>query len=173
MQFFPHENLHVYAHAVGFARLAAELVDSWPSGTAVCSQLDRATESIIVNLARAARGRATERGIYHLECSLGSVLESAACLDVADRRHLLAAGPLQQAKQALQRIARMEVGRRHSWTRRVKEESGNCDAVTPVCSRTSRWRSIGDHSRCTNRWTGYGHTRARVTSGEWMSCPRV
>jgi four helix bundle protein len=90
---------------------------------AVCDQLDRATESIVTNLAKAARVRATENGIYCLECSLGSVLECAACLDVAYRRHLVASPALHEAKQSLQRIARMEVGLRHSWTTCVKEES--------------------------------------------------
>jgi four helix bundle protein len=122
-QFFPHEKLEVYAHALSFAKMAAALIDSWPAVMAVCDQLDRATESIVTNLAKAARLRATENGIYCLECSLGSVLECAACLDVAYRRHLVTSPPLQDAKQLLQRIARMEVGLRHSWTKCVKEES--------------------------------------------------
>ena len=67
-QFFPHEKLEVYAHALSFAKLSAALIDSWPSIMAVCDQLDRATESIVTNLAKAARLRATENGIYCLEC---------------------------------------------------------------------------------------------------------
>jgi four helix bundle protein len=122
-QFFPHENLEVYAHALSFAELSAALVDSWPPFFAVSDQLDRATESIVTNLAKAARLRATENRINCLECSLGSVLECAACLDVAYRRHLIDSPPLQQAKQVLQRIARMEVGLRRSWSGCVKEES--------------------------------------------------
>jgi hypothetical protein len=66
-QFFPHEKLQVYAHALSFARMAAALIDSWPSVMAVCGQLDRATESIVTNLAKAARLRATENGIYCLK----------------------------------------------------------------------------------------------------------
>jgi four helix bundle protein len=122
-QFFPHEKLEVYSHALRFAKMATALVDSWQSAMAVCGQLDRATESLMTNLAKAARLRATENGIYSLECSLGSVLECAACLDVAYRRHLVASSPLHEAKRLLQRIARMEVGLRHSWTGYVKEES--------------------------------------------------
>lgn len=80
--FFPHEKLAVYSHALSFAKLAIELVDTWPSQLAVCNQLERATDSIVTNLAKAAKLRATENGVYCLECSLGSVLESAACLEV-------------------------------------------------------------------------------------------
>ncbi len=122
-QFFPHEKLQVYSRALSFAKLSAALIDSWPSIMAVCDQLDRATESIVTNLAKAARLRATEHGIYCLECSLGSVLECAACLDVAYCRHLLDSPALRQAKQVLQEIARMEVGLRHSWSACVKEEA--------------------------------------------------
>ena len=80
-QFFPHEKLDVYSHVLSFAKMAAALIDTWPPVMAVCDQLDRATESIVTNLAKAARVRATENGIYCLECSLGSVLpeESTSC----------------------------------------------------------------------------------------------
>ena len=122
-QYFPHENLEVYTHALSFAKLAAAMIDSWPAVFAVCDQLDRATESIVTNLAKAARLHATQNRIHCLECSLGSVLECAACLDVANRRHLVEAAPLHEAKQVLPRIARMEVGLRHSWGSCLKEEA--------------------------------------------------
>ena len=122
-QYFPHENLEVYTHALSFAKLAAALIDSWPAVFAVCDQLDRAMESLVTNLAKAARLHATPNRINCLECSLGSVLECAACLDVAYRRHLVVAAPLHEAKQMLQRIARMEVGLRQSWGSCLKEEA--------------------------------------------------
>ena len=122
-QYFPHENLEVYAHALSFAKFAAAQIDSWPAVFAVCDQLDRATESIVTNLAKAARLHATQNRIQCLECSLGSVLECAACLDVAYRRHLVVAAPLHEAKQMLQGIARMEVGLRQSWGGCLKEET--------------------------------------------------
>jgi four helix bundle protein len=161
-QLFPHEKLQVYAHAVSFAKMAASLVDSWPSTIAVCGQLDRATESIVTNLAKAARLRATENGIYCLECSLGSVLECAACLDVAERRHLVASPAVQEAKQVLQSIAKMEVGLRASWIRCVSEES------EPYSTETNPYflheslavyqRSLQVHDALDELW---GHERTR------------
>ena len=121
-QFFPHEKLDVYREAVGFASLAGELLCSWPSVWSVHDQLDRAVESIVMNLAKAARLRASEDGIYSLECSLGSVLECAACLDVALHRHLVDTPRVRFAKEALQRIARMEIGLRASWKGCVREK---------------------------------------------------
>ncbi len=122
-QTFPHENLEVYSHALSFAKLGAALIDSWRAVFAVCDQLDRATESIVTNLAKAARLQATPSRIHCLECSLGSVLECAACLDVAYRRHLVAAEQLHEAKKVLQRIARMEVKLRQSWGSCLQEET--------------------------------------------------
>ena len=128
-QYFPHEQLDVYGVALRFAELADGLLASWQSSWAVHDQFDRATESIVVNLAKAARLRATDAGIYCLECSLGSVLECAACLDVAYCRHLVDGAQVQTAKEILQQIARMEVGLRASWGGSVREEAEGCGAA--------------------------------------------
>jgi four helix bundle protein len=121
----PHEQLHVYSKALAFAKLAGEWIDAWPTRWAVRGQLDRAMESIIANLARSARYQRTDKGTYLLECSLGSVLECAACLDVAQCRQLLDGSKVRDGKLMLQEVARMEVGLRKSWSEstRVREES--------------------------------------------------
>jgi four helix bundle protein len=161
-QLFPHEKLQVYAHAVSFAKIAAALLDSWPSAVAVYGQLDRATESILTNLAKAARLRATENGIYCLECSLGSVLECAACLDVAERRHVVASTAVHDAKHALQAIAKMAVGLRTSWTKWVKEEAEPYSTDTnPYFLHESLvvyQRSLQVHDALDGFW---GHERTR------------
>lgn len=119
---FPHEKLEVYRVAVEFAQLAQDLLSDWPAFWAVCNQFDRATESMLTNMAQSARFRATPRGIFLLECCLGSVLECAACLDVALLRHLIDNDTIHKAKQILQRIARMTVGLRAAWEGNVMEE---------------------------------------------------
>ena len=70
-------------------RKATILVDQWLASASVRDQLDRAGKSHITNLARAVQANRTAKGIYYLECSLGSVLECAACLDVGVVKHLL------------------------------------------------------------------------------------
>lgn len=121
-QYFPHEKLDVYALCLAFTRQASTLVDRWPSSVSVRDQLDRASESHITNLARAVRAHGTAKGIYFLECSLGSVLECAACLDVGAVKHLLKAAEMRSGKELLQSIARMEVGLRRSWLPAVHEK---------------------------------------------------
>jgi four helix bundle protein len=95
--------------------MALPMIDSWPATVAVRDQLDRATESLVANLVNAARLQRTARGTYCLDCSLGSVLECAACFDVALRRGLVDAPQQKAAKELLRQVARMEVGLRSSW----------------------------------------------------------
>jgi len=120
--YFPHEQLEVYGVSLRFAALADELLIAWSSSWAVHGQFDRAVESVVTNLVTAARHRATDAGVYSLECSLGSVLECAACLDVAARRRLIEVSRLHSAKDMLRQIARMEVGLRRSWEHCIREE---------------------------------------------------
>jgi len=131
--FFPHEKLEVYTKALAAADLASSVLDSWPVGVAVRDQLDRAVESMVTNLVNAARWQRTDRGTYCLECSLGSVLECAACHDVALRRGLIKSDEVDEAKRLLQQVARMEVGLRRSWTEptTVKEDGASYGADAP------------------------------------------
>ncbi|MDA0322416.1 MAG: four helix bundle protein [Verrucomicrobia bacterium] len=122
-QFFPHEKLDVYVEALSFTRVAAELVDRWPASVSVHDQLDRASESILTNLARSARLHRTAQGIYFLECSLGAVLESAACLDVASLKGLIENDMLHSGKRQLQTVARMQMGLRRAWSKSVHEDA--------------------------------------------------
>lgn len=78
----------------------------------------------MTNLVKAARLRATDAGIYGIECSLSSVLECAACLDVAAIRHLIDAPRMRATKGLLRQIARMGVGLRRSWEDCVGERAG-------------------------------------------------
>jgi four helix bundle protein len=126
--YFPHENLEVYAHAVSFAKFAAAPIDSWPAVFAVCDQMDRATESVVTNLAKAACLNKTQNRIHWLECSLGSVLECAACLDVAYRRHLVPA-----AEQ-----------KRERYTRRIDELSTSL--TINIAEGNGRFSKV-DHSK--------------------------
>lgn len=131
--YLPHEKLHVYADALAFLRTTMPLVDAWPRRHAVCDQMERAGESILANLAKAARRRRTDQGVYFIECSLGSVLECAACLDIALVKGLVSDSVVRSGKESLQRIARMEVGLRRSWSDSVREAEEPYEAGTGEC----------------------------------------
>lgn len=155
-QYFPHEQLDVYGFAVKFAGFADGLLGSWPAFRAVHGQFDRATESILINIAKAARLRATDKGIFHIECSLGSVLECAACVDVALERHLIDSQQMNSAKSQLQRIARMAVGLRASWEGCVEEKAAPYakDADTYFLHESLKvyQRSLGVHRELEAIW---------------------
>lgn len=129
----PHEQLSVYAKALAFAKWGGALDEAWPARVAVRDQMDRAMESIITNLACAASHQRTDHGIYLLECSLGSVLECAACLDVAQCRKLIGASEVRDGKLSLQEVVRMEVSLRGAWYKAmcVREEPVSYSASEP------------------------------------------
>ena len=119
-----HERLRVYDKALSFVRLAAPKVDAWPSARCVRDQIDRAMESSVTNLAKAAWLQPSRKSVYYLECSLGSVLESAACLDVAWIYDLIDKEMATSRKLILWEIANMEIGLRKVWCSSVREEAG-------------------------------------------------
>jgi len=128
----PHERLHVYDKALSVVRTIAAQVELWPSMHSVRDQADRALESLITNLIKAAWHQPSRQAVYHLECSLGSVLECAACLDVARVKGLVGNEQATAWKQSLLEVARMEVGLRKSWSVNVCEESGQYGEKEPT-----------------------------------------
>ena len=163
-RYFPHERLDVYGVALRFAALADGLLATWASSWAVHGQFDRAVESVVTNLAKAARLRATDAGIYSIECSLGSVLECAACLDVASLRGLVDAPRMQPAKEVLRQIARMEVGLRGSWEECVREQpeayGTDCEKYFHHESLVVYQRSLQVHEALDAIWPS-GQARSR------------
>jgi four helix bundle protein len=117
-----HERLRVYDKALSFVRVLAPEVELWPSRYSVRDQINRAMESTITNLVKAAWLQPSRQAVYLLECSLGSVLECAACIDIALIRNLLDNESASGRKLALLEVVRMEVGLRKSWSPSVREE---------------------------------------------------
>lgn len=120
--YLPHETLNVYTDALSLVRRILPLIETWPRYHAICDQMERAGESILTNLAIAARRGRTDKGVYHIECSLGSVLECAACLDLAFLKRLIDEAALKSGKESMQSIARMQFGLRKAWRKVVKED---------------------------------------------------
>ena len=90
---FDHKKLRVYQDAVAFAGWAGELLDSLTGKLAVKDQLDRASTSIVLNLAEGNGKRSHRDRCRFLDIARGSAVESAACLDV-----LLARGKIDDCR---------------------------------------------------------------------------
>ncbi len=110
-----HEKLHVYGKALAFVAAALTLSGTWSKKHAVVDHLDRASESLILNLAEGARLRPAPSKLRALDYALGSGLECAACLDVARIKGFLGNPETDRQKQRLCEIVRMLIGLRKAW----------------------------------------------------------
>jgi four helix bundle protein len=130
---FPHEKLRVYSKALTFVAAVSGFSATWNRKHAVVDQLDRASESLILNLADSARLRSGPSKQRALDYTIGSGLECAACLDIARLKHLLTESEADQEKQRLCEVVRMLVGLRKAWeTWETREDSVPYDAEVPA-----------------------------------------
>jgi four helix bundle protein len=110
-----HEKLQVYGKALAFVAAASGFSSSWSRKHAVVDQLDRASDSLILNLADGARFRSAPSKVKALDYALGSALECAACLDVATIKGLLTTPETVHEKRGLCEVVRMLIGLRKAW----------------------------------------------------------
>ncbi len=135
MQKLGHEKLRVYQLSIQYTSWAQNLLAGIDSAAAVLDHFDRASESIPDNLANgnSRRDRADRNRFF--DASLGSGLESAACLDVCLCKNLMSAEQNTDGKEQLARIVRMIMRLREAPIGRVAEscenyETGNETAKT-------------------------------------------
>ncbi|MFC1453426.1 four helix bundle protein [Verrucomicrobiota bacterium] len=120
---FPHEKLSVYQKALDFFGDVQGFVLPWSRQHAFVDHLLRAAESILFNLVEAVRLHHAEKKTLTLDYAVGSVLECAACLDIAVLRSLLASAVAVEKKGSLLELCKMLVGLRNSWCApRVSED---------------------------------------------------
>jgi four helix bundle protein len=117
-----HEQLHVYTKGLDFAAQALVFSTTWSKRHALVDHLSRAAESIVVNLAEAARQRGAPGRLQTLDYALGSTLECAACLDVAQIKDLFAEQQCHHEKRRLSEIVKMLIGLRKAWTDSLLKE---------------------------------------------------
>jgi four helix bundle protein len=130
---FPHEKLRVYGKALAFAAAVSGFSATWSRKHAVVDQLDRASDSLILNLADSARLRSGPSKQRALDYTIGSGLECAACLDIAKLKHLLTESETEREKRQLCEVVRMLIGLRKAWkTWETREDSVPYDAEAPA-----------------------------------------
>lgn len=113
---FPHENLSVYGKALDFFGVIQRQVAAWSKQHAFVDHLIRAAESILFNLVEGVRLHATEKKVISLDYAIGSVLECAACMDIALLKGLLTETAAVAQKSTLLELCKMLVGLRNSWS---------------------------------------------------------
>lgn len=79
---FDHEKLRAYQEAIKFAAWVDPVIEQLPGKLAARDQLDRASTSIVLNIAEGNGKRSHVDRCRYLDIARGSALECAACLDV-------------------------------------------------------------------------------------------
>jgi len=121
---FAHEKLKVYDKALVAVANLVEYSAAWDRRHAIVDQLNRASESIVLNLAEGARLRGTANRQHVMDYAIGSALECAACLDIAVLKQFVSADLATSEKQSLCEVVKMLVGLRKSWAGyELREES--------------------------------------------------
>ena len=117
-----HHRLKVYEKALALGAGAEELSASWGRRHAIVEHFRRASESIVLNIAEGARLVSGPDKARMLDYGLGSTLECAACLDIANVKGRLSCQQSLTEKRRLLEIARMLVGLRKAWLQNVIRE---------------------------------------------------
>src|SRR5512143_51690 len=105
-----HHKLKLYDKALVVAAGAHELSAGWGKRHAIVDHFRRASESVVLNLAEGARLESAPDKSRTLDYALGSTLECAACLDIANIKGFLSCEPSLIEKARLLEIARMLIG---------------------------------------------------------------
>lgn len=119
---FDHEQLKVYNDAVSFVAWVGPLVDELPAKLSARDQLDRASTSIVLNLAEGNGKRSKAERCRFFDIARGSTVECAACLDVLVARKKLDLQQAEAGKETLIEIVSMIAGLIARFSRQGEKE---------------------------------------------------
>lgn len=107
---FDHERLKVYQQALRFVGWVSEILDELPAKWNVRDQLDRASTSVVLNLAEGNGKRSYADRCRYFDSARGSAVECAACLDVLKVRQKLTTEKIAEGKALLLEVVAMTAG---------------------------------------------------------------
>lgn len=120
--YFDHEKLRVYQDGLRFVAIADSVIAGLPAKLAARDQLDRASTSIVLNIAEGNGKRSRVDRCRYLDIARGSALESAACLDVLVVKKQLDEPGAAEGKEILVGIVSMLVGLLETFGAQVHED---------------------------------------------------
>jgi four helix bundle protein len=117
--YFDHEKLKVYQTTIKFVAWVSELRDELNLKNQITDHLDRASNSIVLNIAE-GNGRFTSKNRCHFfDIARGSALECSASLDLMVAKKIVAQKRMEIGKEMLKSIVSMLVGLIKSNSNRV------------------------------------------------------
>lgn len=129
---FDHERLKVYQEALRFVAWAGSLIDELPAKLSAKDQLDRASTSIVLNLAEGNGKRSHPDRCRYFDIARGSSVECAACLDVLVARLKLSPELAAQGKAILMEVVSMTAGLIARFSGEVHEASSPYETAAPA-----------------------------------------
>src|SRR4051812_46672140 len=119
---FDHEKLRVYQDALKFVAFADGVLSEIPTKLAARDQLDRASTSIVLNIAEGNGKRSKIDRCRYLDIARGSALECAACLDVLVIKKHLDRQRAEEGKEILVAVVSMVMGLLDTFGAQVHED---------------------------------------------------
>lgn len=107
---FDHEKLKVYQDALRFVAWIDPLLERLPGKLAAKDQLDRASTSVVLNLAEGNGKRSHPDRCRYFDIARGSAVECAACLDVLRVKKHLPDTEAAEGKALLLEVVSMTAG---------------------------------------------------------------
>ncbi len=124
--FFDHEKVDVYQESLQLVAWISPILEAVERAGDVKDQLDRATTSIVLNIAEGNGKFSPKDRCRFLDIAHGSSLESAAALDVLVAKGKATSQVIRPGKERLQRIVRMLIGLiKHHSKRPYERRSGD------------------------------------------------
>lgn len=120
--FFDHEKLKVYQNALRFVELAHELCNKIDYRSDIRNQLERASNSIVLNIAEGNGKYFPKDKCRYFDIAIGSSFECSACLDILLRKKYITEAELKNGKDQLKEIVAMLIGLIKSKSERVYED---------------------------------------------------
>ena len=122
---FHHEKLNVYQRSLQFAGWSQILIDSISKKVTTRDQLERAGDSIALNIAEGNGKFSRKDRARFFQIAHGSALECAACLDLFVARRCCEAEAIVEGKNLLEEIVKMLFAMLdHLGCRIAEDESG-------------------------------------------------
>src|SRR3954468_11379594 len=119
---FDHEKLRAYQEALRFIAWVDPIIEKLPAKISARDQLDRASTSIVLNIAEGNGKRSHPDRCRYFDTARGSALECAACLDALVIKQLTDLPQAIAGKEVLVGIVSMLVGLLETFGGMVREE---------------------------------------------------
>jgi four helix bundle protein len=126
---FHHEKLTVYQRSLEFAGWSQDLIDSLSKKTSTRDHLERAGDSIALNIAEGNGKFSKKDRARFFQIAHGSALESAACLDLLVARRCCARNVIGRGKSILEEIVRMLFAMLDQLGCRIAEDSAEYGSI--------------------------------------------